>query len=331
MNLIDKYISEVGDYLPGRQKADIQAEIRSLIEDMLDERSRASNRARDDNGLIVEVLKEFGSPRKIASSYLPQRYLIGPQLFPTFMLVLRIVFMIVVIVTVVTLSVSLVQNAHSVDEGIKIFTQSLVNFVTSALSILGNIVFVFAIVEWLSPKVWKEKIETWDPLSMDLQEESERIKPMEMIWSIFFTILAILVFNFYSQIIGMVYVIEDGTWTRFLNLSAEFYRYLPLLNLLWGLDIVLSIVLARAGRWQPVTRWLNAGLKLGFLVIMIALATGAPLVEISSEFQHANESFQVLTNLYPLINFGIRGFLGIFIVIEGIELVKRIYKMLRNR
>jgi hypothetical protein len=90
MNLIDKYISEVGDYLPGRQKADIQAEIRSLIEDMLDERSRASNRARDDNGLIVEVLKEFGSPRKVASSYLPQRYLIGPQLFPTFMLVLRI-------------------------------------------------------------------------------------------------------------------------------------------------------------------------------------------------------------------------------------------------
>jgi hypothetical protein len=331
MNLIDKYISEVGDYLPGRMKADIQAEIRSLIEDMLDERSQLSNRARDDKGLVVEVLKEFGSPKKVASSYLPQRYLIGPQLFPIFMMVLRVVFLVVIIVTLVTMSVSIVQNAHSIDEGIKIFTQTLINFVTSALSIFGNIVFIFALVEWLSPKVLKEKIETWDPLSLDLEEESERVKPMEMIWGVFFTIVAILIFNFYSHIIGMVYVTEDGTWMRFLNFSAEFYRYLPWLNLLWGLDIVLSIVIARAGRWQPVTRWLNAGLKLGFIVTMIVLATGAPLVEISSEFQHASESLQSLTNLYPLINFGIRGFLGIFIVIEGIEFLQFLYKTLRRR
>jgi hypothetical protein len=331
MNLIDNYISEVGEYLPGKLKADLQAEIRSLIEDTLDERSQASNRPREDEGLVVEVLKEFGSPRKVAAAYLPQRYLIGPQLFPAFMLVLRIVLMIVIIVTVVTMSVSIVQNAHSIDDGIKIFTQSLVNFVTSALSIFGNIVFIFAIVEWLSPKVWKEKIETWDPLSLDLEEESERVKPMEMIWGIFFTVVAILVFNFYSHIIGMIYVTEDGTWMRFLNLSAEFYRYLPWLNLLWGLDIIFSIVIFRTGRWQPATRWLVAGLKLGFLVIMIVLATGAPLLEISSEFYNVNEALQGLTSLYPLINVGIRGFLGIFIVIGGIEFVQLVYKMVRNR
>ena len=41
--------------------------------------------------MIAEVLKEFGSPEKMAASYQPQRYLIGPKLYPTFILVLKIV------------------------------------------------------------------------------------------------------------------------------------------------------------------------------------------------------------------------------------------------
>jgi len=35
MNLIDKYIAEVGKHLPRKQRADIEAEIRSTLEDML--------------------------------------------------------------------------------------------------------------------------------------------------------------------------------------------------------------------------------------------------------------------------------------------------------
>ena len=42
MNLIDKYIAEVGKYLPRKSRADIEAEIRSTLEDMLEERTQAS-------------------------------------------------------------------------------------------------------------------------------------------------------------------------------------------------------------------------------------------------------------------------------------------------
>jgi hypothetical protein len=40
MNLIDTYVSEVGRHLPQKNRADIEAEIRSTIEDILEERSR---------------------------------------------------------------------------------------------------------------------------------------------------------------------------------------------------------------------------------------------------------------------------------------------------
>jgi uncharacterized protein (UPF0216 family) len=44
MNLIDKYITEVGKHLPRKNRADIEAEIRSTLEDMLEERSAGARR-----------------------------------------------------------------------------------------------------------------------------------------------------------------------------------------------------------------------------------------------------------------------------------------------
>ena len=41
--------------------------------------------------MTVEVLKEFGSPEKMAASYLSINYLVGPRFYRTFLLVARIV------------------------------------------------------------------------------------------------------------------------------------------------------------------------------------------------------------------------------------------------
>ena len=42
MNMIDQYIFEVGENLPEKLRADLEKEIRSLIEDTLEERSRTN-------------------------------------------------------------------------------------------------------------------------------------------------------------------------------------------------------------------------------------------------------------------------------------------------
>ena len=80
MNLIDKYIAEVGKHLPRKNRADIEAEIRSTLEDILDERTMTDGPA--DEATVMTLLKEYGSPREVAATYKPQQYLIGPRLFP---------------------------------------------------------------------------------------------------------------------------------------------------------------------------------------------------------------------------------------------------------
>ena len=69
MNTIDRYISEVGRYLPRKSRADIQVEIRSSIEDMLEDQSKKLGKPVDEQ-MTADVLKEFGHPKKVAASYL---------------------------------------------------------------------------------------------------------------------------------------------------------------------------------------------------------------------------------------------------------------------
>jgi hypothetical protein len=88
MNLLDRYIQEVGRFLPRVKRRDIQAELRSSLVDTLED--RFGKEQSDDQ--VAELLKEFGNPREVAASYHPQgQYLIGPGLYPLFTMVAGIV------------------------------------------------------------------------------------------------------------------------------------------------------------------------------------------------------------------------------------------------
>src|SRR5512139_3548388 len=123
MNLIDKYIAEVGKYLPRKQRADIEAEIRSTLEDMLEERKQAQGTL--DDAAIIALLKEYGAPRKIAESYVGPRYLIGPRMYPFFVMVTRIVFIVLIAVTFTGVGISLVNTNLSGPELLKTMGSSL--------------------------------------------------------------------------------------------------------------------------------------------------------------------------------------------------------------
>jgi hypothetical protein len=89
MEILDRYLQAVKFWLPSEQKQDIIAElsedIRSQIEDKESELGRTLNDAE-----VETILKKGGPPMLVAQRYLPQRYLIGPALFPMYWFVLRL-------------------------------------------------------------------------------------------------------------------------------------------------------------------------------------------------------------------------------------------------
>ncbi|HEU4745527.1 MAG TPA: hypothetical protein VFS61_09835, partial [Anaerolineales bacterium] len=117
MNLIDRYITEIGKHLPRKNRADIEAEIRSTLEDMLEERKQANGQISEAE--VIELLKEYGAPRKVAESYVGPNYLIGPRVYPTFELVTRIVMIVLFSLALVALGLSIAKSSLNGPEFLK--------------------------------------------------------------------------------------------------------------------------------------------------------------------------------------------------------------------
>ena len=88
MDLLKRYVHEVGRRLPRKQRADIEAELHSTLVDTLESRVEGEPTEQDQ----IELLKEFGPPVEVAASYRGgEQYLIGPDLYPLFRMVTGIV------------------------------------------------------------------------------------------------------------------------------------------------------------------------------------------------------------------------------------------------
>ncbi|MGB6250801.1 MAG: hypothetical protein WBF54_16905 [Terriglobales bacterium] len=89
MELLDRYLQAVEFWLPKRQRQDIIAELSEDLRSQVEEKeSELGRKLKDDE--VETILKRCGSPVTVASRYQPQRYLIGPTLFPVYRFVLGV-------------------------------------------------------------------------------------------------------------------------------------------------------------------------------------------------------------------------------------------------
>ena len=91
--LIDRYIYAVTERLPEDLRDDVARELRTNIEDMLPENPEEKD--------VRSVLEKLGNPIKLSNEYRPEKkYLIGPDLYDSYIFVLKLVIGIAVIVFV---------------------------------------------------------------------------------------------------------------------------------------------------------------------------------------------------------------------------------------
>ena len=329
MNLIERYISEIGKHLPRKSRADIETEIRSTLEDMLEERSAAAGRPADDE-MIKGLLKEYGAPDKVAESYLPERYLIGPKLFPIFTLVLKIVFSVLTVLALIGFGIRFGTSAMTAQAFVEVFGKAFIEYVGGIIAAFGNIVFIFAILQWSLPASEFEdqkKDKVWDPSTLEKEPEPNDVRIWEPIWAIVITIAALLVFNLYPQVIGFGFL-NGNTWSFVPALTDAFFRYLPWINVLWFLQIVLNMILLRQGRWTALTRWFEVALSLMSIAIAYLLLKGPALVGLSAEtLTNVFHDASAAATLAKMFNTMAPIILLIIIVLEGIDVAKSIYRL----
>jgi hypothetical protein len=102
MELLDRYLQVVKKHLPWGRQEDIIAELKANLESQLEDKE--AELGRPLTKVEAEAwLKQMGLPIQVAARYLPQRYLIGPAVFPMYWYVLKLAcFWSLIIFTIVS-------------------------------------------------------------------------------------------------------------------------------------------------------------------------------------------------------------------------------------
>jgi hypothetical protein len=260
MELIDRYVAEVGRHLPPRQRADIEAELRSLLMDSLEARSQGEPAQKD----VISLLLEFGHPQKVAYSYWPEgQYLIGPSLYPLFRMVAGIALLVVVIVQLVLLGVAVVFQPEALP--VRGF---LDDFVPTIVSVFGWVVLGFALMQRLNirPKIGEED---WDPFNLPPIENPEPFSQVGTVIEIAMGLVLIVLLAMLPE--QLPQVLPAGVQVY---ISPVLIQYLPLLVLSIALGVGLNVILLWRGKWETGTRLAKIVLNLFGIGVLALLISG---------------------------------------------------------
>ncbi|MCC6299637.1 MAG: hypothetical protein IT314_10080 [Anaerolineales bacterium] len=329
MNLIDKYIAEVGKHLPRKGRVDIEAEIRSTLEDMLEEQKQAETASEAE---IVALLKEYGAPAKVAESYIGPRYLIGPRIYPTFELIVKIVMAVLLGAGLLGYGVSgaITESLAGPD-----FLSFLAEFWTGLLDgmfgAFGVLVIVFAILERILPaSEFEKEAEEWNPADLAKEPDPDQIKISEPIATIIFTVVGLILFNLFPNAVGLFFG-SDGEWAFISILSDAFFTYLPWINLLGLLEIGFNLYQLRQKMWTTTTRICNLVLEVGTIVLAGAMLNGPSLIDMSMEKFAGTSLVEVADVLAKVMSFAPTIALIVVIVVLSIEVAQTVYRLVKNK
>ena len=318
MSLLERYLHEVGRYLPRKNRGDIQTELRSSVIDSMEDRFGPDPTEAE----TAELLKELGRPQKVAASYYPQgQYLIGPGLYPLFRMVIWIV-------------IAAVLGAQLLAWGIAIFVagegfsplEMLGSIINSIPGALGWVVIIFMMLQRFDVRPNLDE-EPWDPESLPQVEERNDIKRIEIAVGLVFSTLFLVLVIFFPQWIG--FVTSPG---------GKFYPnpvildYLNWIIISLAAGIVFQIVLLWQGRWTTTSRIVKIGLNIFSLVVLFLLVQGHTSWLAARGSGGLLESFELIPEIAQgaLELIGMHSFrlaFGVAFIVTAIETVVSLFRL----
>jgi hypothetical protein len=264
MDLVDRYVNAVKRHLPADQQDDIINEltddILSQIKDKEEELGRPLDEAEQE-----AVLRQYGHPYLLAMRYRPQKFLIGPSLFPFYVPALKITLALAFAVhVIVAFSIGLAQHAPE-----RILPQIL-RFPGVALQTLFWVTIVFAVADY-----WQAKLnlfEKWSPRTLPRVTKSTRPpKPVNLV----IEVVANILFIAWWLSIPTYPWLMLGPAASFLSFSPAWERlyYVALIPAVGSTLLAVAALVRPSWTWLPRLRSLTVNV-LGLVVLSVAMNAG---------------------------------------------------------
>jgi hypothetical protein len=323
MDLIDRYIYAVTKSLPVKQRMDIDKELRTLIEDMIEQDQNEGTY----ESKVQKVLMELGDPEVLADNYRgSKRYLIGPQYYEKYILILKIVF------GAVFIGVSIAVFIGSVFSGQKDFGNIVVDYlgtvVNGLLQAFAWTTLAFVLAERNSMNMIKEVKEKneWTLSQLPAIPEKKAIIPLsEPIVSIIFTTIFTAILYSVPQLFS-VYISNANGTTIIPVFDLDVMRgYRALLIGIFVLSVCKDVLKLFGRRWT---------LKLSVAVVILVAASSVLVLIMLTNSSIWNAGFASEVMKQMNLNFDfvhvwsrlITAFIIVFVLGSAIDIVSTLYK-----
>ena len=201
-DFIERYLYAVTKGMKEQQKADVAQELKTLIEDMLEERCGGNPPTEQD---IRDVLKELGTPAELHAKYNgdSDKSLIGPPYYAMYTFVLKLVMVCTAFGMTVAKVVDFV-TAATTGEAVVWYEEIIQWFGMLA----GGLVAAFAYVTLLFAFLYKKNIKLekdFDPMELpEVPQKKELIPKREPIAQIIFIVIFLCLFLGTPQIFCVI-------------------------------------------------------------------------------------------------------------------------------
>lgn len=186
MNIIKRYIHDVTRRLPEKQRHDVAKELAAEIEDMVEDRAKSKKPTKKH---AYDVLMELGDPSTLADQYRgQQRYIIGPDYFEPYIVLLKTIYIIVlpILIFILWMTDALATNQSAWQLALKIAGVTL----EAAVHIFFWTTLSFIVVQKLAGA--KVRGKDWTPDDLPNTPASQEITPSESYFAIAWSVVAVL-------------------------------------------------------------------------------------------------------------------------------------------
>lgn len=287
MDLIDSYVKEVGQYLPQETRAEITED---LYEAVLEEVFELADAADRSPSLADQqtVLSRFGHPFKVAGRYLPQRYLIGPELYPQLLRTLKIVLSIAV-AGLVIFALTFAQVDGWTLGPWQLISMSLKLLLWVSVAVFG----VFVALEYSGERLnWYE---SWAPTAANVNAVGV-IKRGDVVTNLVTEGFFLLWWNDVLVLLEVLPIVDLSV-----QLSPVWQDYFWHLNILIGAAFVLHIYVLIKGVWQRVTQMTEVVINVALLGVGTVLLFADVLVVLGVEDGLSTAASGVNENLQRVV------------------------------
>ncbi|MBS4189945.1 hypothetical protein KHA94_06965 [Bacillus sp. FJAT-49705] len=309
MNLIELYIQEVTRRLTEKNREDIALELRSTIEDMLPEDYSDQN--------VKAVLSKLGNPAVLAGGYSDRpMHLIGPCYYDVYISLLKMILPIAIAISTIPLVVDSILSYN----GDQVFLEVLLSFLgegiwnvfSTGIQVFFWLTLVFALLERTDHGKITVPItagfKEWTP--DDLKDipyipKEKAISKMNVFGGLLWTAIWVTFYFNAARLLGIYEKGEHGLEFIAPTFNHEvLLSYWPIVVIVIGLEVALTIYKWITAQWTIRVAWLNAIFQIVSSIAIIVIFSDTNLL--NPEFiEYLNKLFSFSFDLKSKIMLGV--------------------------